>query len=248
MYQPRRPVIITPDRNHHEHDYQGAFKPESDRLARYLKTLQPESGYPRILRTDISVGSGGRMTQIAQFIREVGSIDYLAFLMHGWHSSTQLINPAEPKYPDAVGALRLALRSASLSLASSSTCFAQDSLSATTASSASESRTLSSARPTIILYACSSDEVAKRLFQDLVDEFDLAVYAHTVLGHTTSNPFVRVFDRVHPEGSYLVDPASPYWGKWRKLLSQRGEDDSTNSDLRFKFPLLTSPEIEFELA
>jgi hypothetical protein len=246
MYQPQRPIIITPDRNQHEHDFQGAFKPESERLGRFLQTKPISAGYPRTLRVDIDQPISNRMQQITDFFREVGSLDYLAFLMHGWPNATQLLDPRTPEYPNAVSALRIALRFASLPIASDSLCSSEAQI-YSTASSSSQSQA-SSSSPKIIFYACSSVDTAQRIFDDLVEEFDLSVYAHTVAGHTTSNPFVKVFDRTRPKGEMLIDESSSYWGKWRKSLAQRGEDTSDVSTLRFRFPLMTQTELEAELA
>jgi hypothetical protein len=246
MYQPQRPVIITPDRNQHEHDFQGAFKPESERLGRYLQTTPIVAGYPRILRVDIERSITARMQQITDFLTQIGSLDYLAFLMHGWPNATQLLDPRKPGYPDAVSALRIALRSATLPIASDSLCSSEAQIESNASSSSQSLASSSSIK--IILYACSSVDTAQRIFDDLVEEFDLSVYAHTVAGHTTSNPFVKIFDRLHPKGTMLIDESSSYWGKWRKSLAQRGEDTSDVSTLRFRFPLMSQAELEAELS
>jgi hypothetical protein len=68
--------------------------------------------------------------------------------------------------------------------------------------------------------------------------------AHTVTAHTTKAPYVR---RFYTDGSpnggaggdWLVDPRSPLWRKWARLLR--------SSPLRWEFPRLTTREIHERL-
>ena len=73
---------------------------------------------------------------------------------------------------------------------------------------------------------------------------DCVVDAHTTAGHTTCNPYVRRFEgRGSPVGgiggSYIVQPGSKLWPKWRLALRE--------TDLRFRFPLMTIGEIHATL-
>jgi hypothetical protein len=112
----------------------------------------------------------------------------------------------------------------------------------------------------VILYACSNGVDKDKSTPDdrggtggdngfadrLRDELSLAgiaatVYAHTKDGHTTRNPYVRVFEPgVTVGGSMLVDPTSPLWKRWRlALLTGR---------FRFAYPFLTRAEVEARIA
>jgi hypothetical protein len=65
------------------------------------------------------------------------------------------------------------------------------------------------------------------------------IYAHTTAGHTTRNPWVRRFE---PDeiggGRYIIEPHSALWRPWCRAL--RG-------DLRFRYPFMTTEQIEREL-
>lgn len=73
---------------------------------------------------------------------------------------------------------------------------------------------------------------------------DCRVDAHTVLGHTTRNPYVRRFDGHGSPvggvgGSWLVTPGSAHWHAW---------DKATDGELRWEFPLLEAGAIHVKLA
>lgn len=69
------------------------------------------------------------------------------------------------------------------------------------------------------------------------------VYAHSTTGHTTWNPWVRVFDShdEHPQGgSWLVSPKDTrLWNRWRNALR--------NTNLRHRYCFMTSAEVRSEL-
>jgi hypothetical protein len=47
------------------------------------------------------------------------------------------------------------------------------------------------------------------------------VFGHAVVGHTTKAPWVRVFEPGEGQGGeWLVEPRSPGWREWRRLLDQ----------------------------
>lgn len=116
------------------------------------------------------------------------------------------------------------------------------------------------AQPVILLYACDAgrDGDADRWddvgpgpggeggFADMLrDELRKlgvrgTIYAHTTEGHTTQNPYVRVFlpDEA-AGGQWVVEPSSNLWPTWRRLLR--------TTDLRFRFPFLSRTELEAEL-
>lgn len=95
---------------------------------------------------------------------------------------------------------------------------------------------------------------ADRLRDELCDAGVRAtVWGHSTAGHTTWNPFVRVFvPEERRGGGWLVAPGSDLWGRWRRALDPtvdrngRRVVDPTQT-LRFRFPWLTRAELEAEL-
>lgn len=81
-------------------------------------------------------------------------------------------------------------------------------------------------------------------FADLVAQAMIArgwrgrLFAHATAGHTTRNPYVRVWS-AEERGAWVIDPKSSPWRAWVKAL--RGE-------LRFRFPFLTRGQILDQLA
>lgn len=66
------------------------------------------------------------------------------------------------------------------------------------------------------------------------------IYAHTTEGHTTQNPYVRVFlPGEIGGGHWIVDPESNLWAAWKRALR--------STDLRFRFPFMAREDIEAEL-
>lgn len=68
------------------------------------------------------------------------------------------------------------------------------------------------------------------------------VFAHASLGHTTTNPYVRVFDSTdeYPQGGpWVVPPSSSLFRRWRAALR--------DTNLRHRFCLMSHAEIEHEL-
>jgi hypothetical protein len=110
----------------------------------------------------------------------------------------------------------------------------------------------------IVLYACDtardsdglreddkltgpggSGGFASRLFVDLHGRglTGVRVYAHSTAGHTTRNPYLRVWrdDADLHNGDWLIEPGSDLWRAW-----VRGLRDTA---LRFEFPWLSASEI-----
>lgn len=66
------------------------------------------------------------------------------------------------------------------------------------------------------------------------------VYAHTVAGHTTKNPWVRVFaPDERAGGQWLVEPGSPLWPTWERLMQ--------TTDVRLKYPFVSREALELWL-
>jgi hypothetical protein len=66
------------------------------------------------------------------------------------------------------------------------------------------------------------------------------VFAHSTAGHTTMNPWLRVWENdLDPEkGSWVVEPHSQHWPTWRKLLAQTA----------FRFTFWAEPDLQARLA
>jgi hypothetical protein len=112
----------------------------------------------------------------------------------------------------------------------------------------------------VLLYACDNgrdadddrkDDLLDSVggdggFADLLrDEFrrkgdPVRIFAHTKEGHTTSNPYVRVFEAQESFGGrFVIEPGSDLWGPWRRALA--------GTDLWARFPFLSRQELEAEL-
>lgn len=124
---------------------------------------------------------------------------------------------------------------------------------------AKELKTVAAPKLTVALYCCSTgadddgsdaDETkpgpggdggfADKLRDELC-ELGIAatVFAHSLAGHTTRLPYVRVFEPAERAGGrWVVSPDSPLWPAWRRWLSGDG---------RFRYPFLSQAELEREL-
>jgi len=117
-----------------------------------------------------------------------------------------------------------------------------------------------SGRVVMPLYACSTaggagpggdGGFADRL-RDVLSEAGVTghIDAHTVLGHSTANPYVRRFyldgQGAGLGGDWVVAPGSPNWRPWvRQLHAERDEPGA--GTLRFDFPFMTLPEVDAAL-
>lgn len=106
----------------------------------------------------------------------------------------------------------------------------------------------------VVLYCCSvakggedgEGSFADRLRDALCKSGSIhtTVIGHYTAGHTTRNPYVRIFTGAGSEyggtGGYRpVSPKSPLWKGWKSALN--------NTDFRFRFPALTLAAIHQEL-
>lgn len=223
-----RAVVLLPDENHKRSDWSGAFHPEALTFAR-------THGIPdqNVVQIDIPKPKAHMRRQCVEAIRKAaqgGALDVVAFFCHGWKTGLQL---------------GWDLRTARELAAVIAEC----------------------GQPyvDVVLYACDAgrDTDGQRKddlkvgpggdggFADrLRDELCRAgrtycrVYAHVTAGHTTRNPWVRVFPGNGSSvggmgGHFLVPPKTPLWGPWKAAL--RG-------DLRFWFPVMHVEEVHRELA
>lgn len=66
------------------------------------------------------------------------------------------------------------------------------------------------------------------------------VYAHSTAGHTTQNPYLRVFRAGESAGGkFVVAPGAELWQRWCRAMR--------TTTLRFRFPWMSSEEIEKEI-
>ena len=108
---------------------------------------------------------------------------------------------------------------------------------------------------TVALFCCSTAQGGTGgdggFADDLRDQLcmyglvDCKVIAHTTKGHTTSNPYVRIFEGDGSRiggigGRYVVEPKSELWPAWKKELRD-------SEKFRIGFPLMSREEIAAHL-
>ena len=165
----------------------------------------------------------GRRGEVLGYLRKLPRVSVVAFFCHGWPEGVQT--------GFMLGHVRL------LAGSLASVC--------------------GGGELTVALYCCSTgadddgletDErapgpggdggFANRLRDELCDlGVRATVFAHSTAGHTTRNPWVRVFrpDR-RAGGEWLVTPGGPLWAAWLRALKY--------TDVRLKFPLVTQAALE----
>lgn len=217
-------LILTPDRNTHENDYLGAFRPEARAFAK-LHGILPT----RIKAIDVSRPLADRHFALCREIAAAGPIDLLAFFCHGWPLGIQ------------VGGVVGRIRSLAQTIANASGPTLRIVLYAcSTAADPTRPAPPGDAGPG------GDGGFADQLRDALcaVGRPYCRVDAHTVRGHTTQNPFVRRFSGDGSligghGGSWIVAPHSAQWSTWKHVLEK--------TDLRFRFPLMSLAEIHNEL-
>lgn len=214
--QPRA-LLLLPDRNTEGSDWSGAFRVEAGRTAQ-LYQVPPQM----VQQIDVSRPRRERLAQLLAAVDARAELDLVALFCHGWTGGVQL----GPYSADTPALAQVLARRARPGLA-------------------------------VALYACSSGAspeghpvapggeggFADALRDALVAE-GLAgahVDAHTVVGHTTRNPYVRRFTAGQAlGGEWLIAPDDPLWPRWRLQLRE--------TDLRLRYPLMTAEQIRAELA
>lgn len=86
------------------------------------------------------------------------------------------------------------------------------------------------------------DGFASRLRDSLVSAGlpSARVFGHATAGHTTRNPFLRVFEApVGSPGEWVVSPADREWKRWRAALK---------GDLRLRFPTMALADVRAEVS
>lgn len=206
-------------------DVTGAFLPEARALAdRHGGTLrQIENTVPFTARRALS------LREINRYVQERGALDAFAMCCHGWPQGVQLGFRIE----DAGLLARALAQKRSLRTEP----FAVGLLCCDTARDADADRAddLADGPGGIGGFADTLCEAIGNL------GFHARVTAHATLGHTTSNPHVRVFDSADrtPGGVWIVPPRSPRWVRWTRALR--------DTDLRLRVPFMQQDAIEREL-
>lgn len=230
-------LVLTPDRNVSVNpdgtpgnDFKGAFLPESKRFCA-LHGVPPE----HIERINPTVPTADRLKVMTAAVARIGGttpIDMVAIFSHGYAHGIQMGLTVERLPPwMKVNAQYLS----------------EDVVWA--------------------LYCCSTADgegdqkvgpggvggFAQRLRDELcaAGKQHCLVFGHSTAGHTTSNPYVRVFRGmiegepapVDQPGAFLIDPSDPRWGKWRAMLKDRD-----SQPLRLQYPLMTPDELDAALA
>lgn len=216
-----RALILTGDRNvDGKKDFTGAFLPESQRFAK-LHGVSPVD----VTRVDISKPMAARHAQALTGLTRAGDVDCVAIFCHGWSDGMQL------------GFTRANVAHITDLIAD---------------------RCQKTRAPIVALYACSTARSKKPGsvggdggFADTLRDslcangmINCRVDAHDTAGHTTQNPYVVRFEGEGSPvggngGRWIVAPKSELWPYWSKALR--------TTDLRFKFPFMSTAEIHNHL-
>ena len=166
-------LVITGDRNGAtDHDFSGAFEPESLRYAAYWRA---QGDAVDVTRVDLSQRDSARVAQMTAALRASAPVDRLAIFCHGWQTGIQLgLSISSPKELDELAAFATALACAStpdlkIALYCCSTGGSDSPL------------------------GVGSFADHLRFALVAAGRRDATVFAHRVAGHTTRNAAVRLF-------------------------------------------------------
>lgn len=221
-----RVFVATPDRNYREHDFTGAFRPESDALVSAHGAEGSE-----VVRVNINEDRGARRAQVLAGLRQgnVQAFDLVALLCHGWKGGIQLGFLLEHVQELAAGIASVTRRGAAVVLYACSAASPEFEAAGGTCAGPESRGTQGFADVLWTALSCCT-------LQDGAPGSSLHLDAHDRAGHTTSNPFVRRFDA---EGeAWLIEPGSALWGPWYRELHDRH-----TSALRLRYPTMTRKEI-----
>ena len=167
-----------------------------------------------------------RLAEVKQFLANEQSLDYVAFFCHGWADGIQA-GLRRKDLRDFVAWLKPHINTAQFRVVLYCCSTAEDGLAAT-----------DDLAPGTGGEGGFADKLADELWFLGVD---VEVYGHVTAGHTTRNPYVRRFTGSgnHAKGGeWLVQPKTPYWSKWVKLLTTK---------YRFDYPFESQAQIESRL-
>lgn len=239
-----RAIVFAPMSNSPgKRDATGAFQPEARRF------LELHQISPTALHTfDNTLPFSKRAMQVLGVLSGARDLDCVAFFCHGWYQA----RPGGKRPSSGIQAgfdltnVHLLARAIAAAAPSGAPVMALYT------------------GPTVPLYACQAADGTEFEaegtheavggdggFADaLRDQLCIAgakrcdVLAHDTIGHTTQNPYaVRFLGEGSPTGghggSWVVSPSSPLWPRWRKAMQ---------SDMRLRFPFMTTAQIHAELA
>lgn len=166
-------LVITGDRNTGtDHDFTGAFEPES---VRYAKHWRSKGDAVDVTRVDLSKHDRERVAQMLTAIRTAAPIDRLAIFSHGWQTGIQLgLSSSSSSARDELAAFATALACASTpELRIALYCC--------------------STGGSDVPNGLGSFADRMRLALVAAGRRDVTIFAHRVAGHTTRNAAVRLF-------------------------------------------------------
>jgi len=166
-------LVLTGDRNTGvDHDFTGAFEPESLRYAAYWRE---QGDRVDVTRVDLSQRDGARVAQMTAAIRASAPVDRLAIFCHGWQTGIQLgLSISSPKELDELAAFATALACASTpELRIALYCC--------------------STGGSDVPNGLGSFADRMRLALVAAGRRDATIFSHRVAGHTTRNAAIRLF-------------------------------------------------------
>lgn len=219
-------LVLTPDRNTQSSDYNGAFKPEAERYARFY-TGQGDTVVTR--RVDVSEHSPKKRLQVLSYLAAEGPIDRLALFCHGWSEGVQFglkCGDAEQKS---------LLAEAVKGIVAASTANLKVALYCCLTASNDKSTTGDGSFADILRdYLCAAGRP------------NASVFGHTTAGHTTRNSDIRMFFGYGRAaggdgGADLVQKGTP---EAHKLYDRLHDGNDT---LRWRLPYMDLTAIPAEL-
>jgi len=210
-------LILTPDRNERGNDFAGAFKPESDRYARFY---MDRGDVATTVRVDVSRSKRRRAESVRDAVWTCGNIDRLALFCHGWRDGVQLGLGSGDEDDRA----ELAVFAGTL-YASSTPALAVALYCCSTAEGA------------------NGGSFASYLFNAVRERGrpGVRVFAHSDSGHATRNADIVMFASDYPAGECPAERGTPAY----RRLDARLHDKS--DDLRWRAPYMTIAELRAEL-
>ncbi len=204
-------LAIYASKNQHGNDATGAFHPQAVGFAKHRRAAGDEV---ELVPFDPTISDrAARRRAFCDLVRSAKPFDALAYFGHGLRTGL----PSAGFRLDSIGELVDAIHARA------------------------------SKRVIVVLYACSAGESPTKAphgeggFADVLRDRLAAlghsgwIDAHTVAGHTTTNPLVRRFDLGGGPGEWVVVPQSEGWRTWCALLRE-------NRTVRFGFPFMTIDE------
>lgn len=225
-------VIFVPDRNTHgKKDLTGAFLPEARRFAK-----EHRRAASAIVQIDVGQSLIKRQQRVIDAIKEQADeqdgLDFIAFFCHGYRYRLQVGFGARSTVND-----QWLRKLASTVYDNTGWGVVLPLYSCTTATSHRRKSDQTAAGD-----GGFADELRDALCREGAKQ--CRVIGHTTSGHTTKNPFVRVFEgNGNPEGGtggqWISRPRGPTWRRWKRWL-RKGNN-------RFHFPFMEMHEILEEI-